>query len=81
MKINKIFITALLAVTCVSSSCSYAKKDDISQLRADIRETREVADQAMATAKESMELSQSTEKVSRNTEEIVNRSFKRSMLK
>lgn len=86
MKNSKIFTAALLVfVSCTSSSCSYASKDELKQMRADmgadIRQNREVADQAMATAKESLEMSQNTEKVSRNTEEIVNRSFKRSMLK
>lgn len=82
MEIKKVFIAGLLIfVSSVGSSCSYAKKDDISKLRAEVRETRQVADQAMATANESIEISRNTEKISRNTEEIVNRSFKRSMLK
>jgi len=74
-------ITALTFFGLTAVGCSSVNKSDIDQLRAELSEVRATASKALSVAEQARTTADDAMDSSKRTEEIVNRSFKKSMLK
>jgi outer membrane biogenesis lipoprotein LolB len=71
----------LISAIAFSLLTGCASKSSVSQLRADLDDTRQISEQALATAKEAKQIASEADERSRRSEEVLNRGFKRSMYK
>ena len=78
-KINK--FTALIIVGLMLTSCSYAKREQLTRVEQETLACRSAADMALANAKEAKDIALAADARTRETEVVINRTYKKSMYK
>lgn len=85
---NRRKLTGVALALVSLTSCSYASKEDLAEVRAEAQQSRKVSEQALRAAQDAKadadlakQQAQESTTVSRQTEEVVNRSYKKAMYK
>ncbi len=79
MSITRMGCAALLGVSVIG--CSYATKDELSSVRAELQDVKRVSENALVSANDAQRIAEGANAKAGQTQEALNRSFRKSMVK